>query len=474
MAAGVGRWRAEPRPRGGEAARQRRQQPARGRGTALADAISGLMQPSLAASGTDLLEGNSGGGGGGGGGSGADDDINDDDDAVAYGEAVQLLGTAASGSFGDSGARSGSNTAAAGPAPRRRGRAAHRQQQLRRELGTWDGVAIVVGVIVGSGIFASPGVVLSDCGSVGLGLLAWLIAGVLAAASALVYCELGAMMPSAGGDFEYLTRAWGGDVAFAWALAQFTVQKPCSLAIVSLVVGRYVTAALGGELAHNSGGESPTTVLVFAVCYVLVITAVNVLPVGAVAKLQDAMTLTKPVLVGGLVFCAVVHAAAAPTTLARNFENVWAGSSVEGLGPGVFAALWAFNGWTNVVHMAEEMEDPQRQLPRAIILGMLTVVLIYVACNLSYLAVLPAFGLPPAVSLASTSVAASATVKVAAATMLPKQLAAIGPAVTSLLIFISGVGTSNVTVMTGGRCTCVVCPTTRCDRGRYRGVRLPR
>lgn len=325
---------------------------------------------------------------------------------------------------------------------------------LRRGLGDWDAVAIVVSVIVGSGIFASPGIIVDTVGSVGLGLLSWVIAGVLATASSLVYCELGAMMPSAGGDYTYLREAFGDTVAFSWAWVSFTVQKPASLAIVSTVVGNYATTVVLGADDSTIAGESSVRVKIFATVYVIGLTAINVLPITCVAKLQDGLALTKPVLIGGLSVLALVYTIQAPSTAAANFGQpaLWAGGKPLGMGPAIFAALWAFNGWSNLSFMAEEMIDPQRQLPRAIIGGMLLVVAVYLCCNLCYLAVLPAFVSTATVpSLATTPVAAVSTAEEAGHLLLPIAMAGLAPAAVAGLISISGIGSSNVTVMTGGR-----------------------
>lgn len=326
--------------------------------------------------------------------------------------------------------------------------------ELRRGLGSWDAMAIVVSVIVGSGIFASPGLVLDTCGSVGLGLLSWLIAGVLATASSLVYCELGSMIPSAGGDYSYLREAFGDTVAFSWAFTSFTVQKPASLAIVSTVVGNYATTILLGEDDSTIAGVSSLRVKIFATLYVISLTAINVLPITCVAKLQDGLALTKPLLIGGLSVVSCMYAVHAPATMQENFgpAHLWAGGRPLNMGPSIFAALWAFNGWSNLSFMAEEMASPQQQLPRALLGGMMIVVAVYLICNICYLSVLPAFEATDTVpSLISTPVAAVSTADEAARSVLPKTVAVLAPAVVAALISISGIGSSNVTVMTGGR-----------------------
>ena len=180
-----------------------------------------------------------------------------------------------------------------------------------------------------------------------------------------------------------------------------------------------------------------------------------------VAKMQDALALTKPVLIAGLAVLAGGFATRAPATITANFgAALWQGGRPQDMGPSIFAALWAFNGWANLAFMAEEMPNPQRQMPRSIIGGMLIVITIYITCNICYLAVLPAFdgaaasaggGGGRSLSLATTPVAAVDTAAEAGRLLLPVALAGVPAALVAGFISISGVGSSNVTVMTGGR-----------------------
>ena len=112
---------------------------------------------------------------------------------------------------------------------------------LRRSLSLYDGFSVLVGIMVGSGIFASPGVALERSGSSGLFLLAWLGAGGLVYCSALSYMELAALMPSAGGDFSFLKRAYGDNAAFIFAWYNFWISKTGSQAIIATVFGEYIT-----------------------------------------------------------------------------------------------------------------------------------------------------------------------------------------------------------------------------------------
>eukprot|EP01048_Picozoa_sp_COSAG05_P016120 COSAG05_NODE_2035_length_3659_cov_3.394101_4_plen_375_part_00 len=263
------------------------------------------------------------------------------------------------------------------------------QQQLRQELTLLDATAIVVGNIVGTGIFSSPGVALEECGSVGFSLVAWAIGGLLATSSSLVYAELGSMMPAAGGDFVYISAAFGSRVAFMWAVGQFTVYRPTSLAVSGLVVGRYTAAMLlPHEADATATGDSSAVEKLIAALFVFLLSAFNVLPVGVVARVQTAVVmLAKPVLVLGLVALAVTFSTRDTAVLRSNFDGAFSDVKIEGLAPSIFASLFAYNGWHNMPQMAEEMKEPQRQLPRALVLGMATVTVTYLLLNLSYLAV---------------------------------------------------------------------------------------
>eukprot|EP01051_Picozoa_sp_SAG22_P019702 SAG22_NODE_3721_length_1559_cov_1.507534_1_plen_258_part_00 len=226
--------------------------------------------------------------------------------------------------------------------------------QLRRDqLGLLDALVLVVGSIVGTGVFSTPGVVLAACGSVGFSLAAWAAGGLLACCSSLVYCELGAMIPKAGGDYGYITAAFGPRLAWMWAWGQFTVYKPTSLAVSGQVFGRYLAAALGadggsdgGGAATTASGESGSAAKLLAAGFIVALTAVNVLPVGQVAKVQTAVTVVaKPLLVLLIVSLAVAFCVAAPATAGRNFAAPFATVRWAGLGPAVMGSLFAYNGW---------------------------------------------------------------------------------------------------------------------------------
>ena len=192
--------------------------------------------------------------------------------------------------------------------------AAATTRQLRREVTLVDAVALTVGSIIGSGIFSSPGVALVASGSVGFSLVAWLIGGVMASMSSLVYCELGAMLPSAGGDYVYLTEAFSPRMAFTWAFGQFFVYKPTSLAVSGQIMGRYTAAVLLPRASDRTAdGESSLAEKMLAVLFVLCLTGFNILPVGTVVRISTGLQVVcKPALCVAIVCLAIVFAASSP------------------------------------------------------------------------------------------------------------------------------------------------------------------
>lgn len=138
---------------------------------------------------------------------------------------------------------------------------------LRRSLSLVDGISVLVGIIIGSGIFTSPGVVLQDAGSVGLGLMAWVAAAFMALCSALVYAELGAAIPQAGGNAEYFRIAFGDAWGFAFVWTMFFVLTNGSLAILTITLSRYLVAGFVGLHIFEGDMSSDLTVKAVAIGY---------------------------------------------------------------------------------------------------------------------------------------------------------------------------------------------------------------
>jgi APA family basic amino acid/polyamine antiporter len=247
---------------------------------------------------------------------------------------------------------------------------------LQRSIRLPHAVALVVGTAVGSAIFVQPGEVARAAGSPGAALAAWGVAGALALAGALVCAELASAFRSGGGVLRYLTEAFGPTVGFLWAWTLFWTIHTSILGAVAVVLGRSVLS-LAPAL--------PVGEKAVAITAILLGTAINLSGVRHAARVQWALAVVK---VAALAALAVVGlalggaAAAAPVPApAAEAAGSWSAA--------VLAALFAFGGWHLVTFPTDETAAPERTLPRALGLGILLVMALYLALNLAYLAVLP-------------------------------------------------------------------------------------
>ena len=206
----------------------------------------------------------------------------------------------------------------------------HANEQLKRSLTFYDGCGIVIGIMIGSGIFSSPGLAMERAGSAGLVLLAWVAAGALVANTILTYSELAAMIPTAGGDFDYLRRAYGDKAAFAFAWFNFWVSKPGSQAIIARVCADYLVALLYGDLnqSNHDNNDHEMGSKAIAVILIAILTLINCLGVRESANVQNILTSLKLILIGIVAFMALYHAINDSSTLNQNLstENAFKGS----------------------------------------------------------------------------------------------------------------------------------------------------
>jgi basic amino acid/polyamine antiporter, APA family len=248
---------------------------------------------------------------------------------------------------------------------------------LVRALGPWQAASLVVGTIIGTGIFLKTAVMAQMGGSPLWVLAAWAVAGMLSLFGALTYAELGSMFPRAGGEYVFLRHGYGPGMGYLYAWNRFWIATPGSIA--AYAVG--TTTFLGGVLPVD-----PDSKLV-AITLVVVFTAVNCLPVRAGGWLQTVLTALKVVMIGGLALGALVFAEHG------NWERVTdRGPGFPGFsafGAMVLAALWAYDGWNNLPMAAGEVRDPARNLPRAIVWGAVGVFVIYALVNIGYFHALP-------------------------------------------------------------------------------------
>jgi basic amino acid/polyamine antiporter, APA family len=249
--------------------------------------------------------------------------------------------------------------------------------QLVRALGPWQAASLVVGTIIGTGIFLKTAVMSQMGGSPAWVLAAWGFAGLLSLFGALTYAELGAMFPHAGGEYVFLRKGYGPFMGFLYAWNRFWIATPGSIA--AYAVG--TTTFLGGVLPID-----PNSKLV-AIVLVLVFTAINCLHVRAGGWLAAVLTAMKVLMIGGLAFGALVLARGGDWSRVVDGGGGFPGWSA--FGAMVLAALWAYDGWNNLPMAAGEVRNPQRNLPRAIVWGTLGVFAIYALVNIGYFHALP-------------------------------------------------------------------------------------
>jgi basic amino acid/polyamine antiporter, APA family len=255
-------------------------------------------------------------------------------------------------------------------------------------LGTFSGTMLVVGGIIGAGIFLSPAVVAQRVGTASLTLGAWGLGALVAIIGGFVYAELGARRPHAGGTYIYLRDAWGPLPAFLYGWALFLIMATGAIAAVAMTGSSYLATLLGW---------SPDSIRPMAIGIIALLTVLNILGVKIGATTGNVLTMLKLGAIAVLVFAALVlspsHAAplaASPVVLQPPTGGM---ATVLAMGAALVPVLFSYGGWQQTNAVAEELVDPSRTLPRALIIGVLVVVATYMLVNVAYLRALGVQGL---------------------------------------------------------------------------------
>jgi basic amino acid/polyamine antiporter, APA family len=267
-----------------------------------------------------------------------------------------------------------------------------RTPTLARRLGLGDATLLVMGGIVGSGIFINPYVVAREVPSATLILLAWIFGGVVALAGAVVYAELASLRPEVGGQYAYLREAFHPAVAFVYGWVLLLVVQSGGMAAVAVTFARYFRD-LSGSTASDG---------VIASVTLAALTGINCLGVASGSRLQGLFMVLKIVAITGLVACGFWFVGGAAQTAAP----------VPATGPLAFGAalvpvLFAYGGWQTAGFVMGELKRPERDMPRALLLGVAGVVVLYVSVNVVCVRALGPAG------LAATTTPASAVMRLA-------------------------------------------------------------
>jgi len=250
---------------------------------------------------------------------------------------------------------------------------------MKRALGSLDSVALVVGTVIGTGVFLKTTPMSNLLGSPTLVLAAWVAAGALSLMGALVYAELGALYPEAGGEFVYLKKSYGNGTAFLYGWQRFWISGPGSIAAYGVGTATF---------AKGIWTLDEATQKMLALGVVAFFTALNCLSVSVGGKIQSALTVLKVGLVAGLALAALLLSPTGSWTHLAESEPLITGG-IGAFGVAMIAALWAFDGWNNLPMAAGEVRNPERTLPVALIGGTLLVLVIYGMANIGYFYALP-------------------------------------------------------------------------------------
>jgi basic amino acid/polyamine antiporter, APA family len=263
-------------------------------------------------------------------------------------------------------------------------------RELARDLGVSHAGAIVVGTIIGSGIFLVPQEMMQAVGSAPLVYLAWIVGGLLSFFGVLTYAELAALKPQAGGEYVYVRDGYGPLAGFLYAWTWCFIAKPASIASITTALVRILgTFSVFAFLSHSISNQSPLTWgQIFAIVATLLITLLNYLGVKKAGDFQLVFTFLKIAMI--LVIVAVGFSYGHGALAHFHEEFTGAKGGFAGFMAALVAALWAYDGWNDLTMVSGEVKNPERNLPRALIFGVGTVAALYLSVNAAIQYVLPA------------------------------------------------------------------------------------
>src|ERR1039458_7363357 len=310
--------------------------------------------------------------------------------------------------------------------------------ELARDLGLSHAGAVVVGTIIGSGIFLVPTEMMQAVGSARLVYLAWMVGGLLSFFGALTYAELGAMKPQAGGEYVYVRDAYGPLAGFLYSWTWFLIAKPASIATVTTGLVRILETFPGFSFFSHACFAHPFTLNYWqlaAIGATVLVSWLNYIGVRRAGEFQFLFTLLKVAIILGIVAVGFSYSRGTWANFATEFTGAKGG--VAGFFAALVAALWAYDGWNDLNMVAGEIRNPQRNIPLSLIWGVATVGALYILVNAAVQYVLPA------AAMAGSERPASAAVALV--------LGHAGASLVSAGIAVSMLVTLNGTIMSGAR-----------------------
>ncbi len=344
--------------------------------------------------------------------------------------------------------------------------------EFKRELGLFDATMLVIGSMIGSGIFIVSADIARTVGSSGMLIVVWLITGIITLIGALSYGELAAMIPKAGGQYVYLRDAFNPLIGFLYGWTLFMIIQTGTIAAVAVAFAKFTAVLIPwfgtDNKLLNIFGLKISAAQFLAILNIALLTYINIRGLREGKFVQDIFTITKIAALAGLIFLGFV-AGSNIEAVTANFTNMWNAEwlhmkdggiewvqSLSGLsiviavGVAMVGSLFASDAWNNVTFTAGETKNPKRNIPLSLFFGTLIVTVLYILVNFSYLLVLPLEGNPNGSTIQSLGIqfATEDRVATAAAHLFLGEAAAI---VMAVLIMISTFGCNNGLILAGAR-----------------------
>jgi basic amino acid/polyamine antiporter, APA family len=308
-----------------------------------------------------------------------------------------------------------------------------RDSLLPRRLGLWSAIAVLIGTTIGSGIFRSPAGIADKLPGPFPFLSIWVVGGIFALCGALTLAEVAGAFPQTGGVYVFIRESWGRLPAFLFGWAELLIIRAAALGAISTTFSEYFLRVLGYDPRVAPYGSY---VHYLAAMAILLLAAFNYIGMKWGSLVQNVTTLAKTGAL--LVIIVLALAIGLPQTGGHFTPAAPEGSfTFARFGLALVSVLWVYDGWADVSFVAGEVRDPERNLPRVLIYGTLTIIALYLLANLAYLAVLPLEEIRHS--------------KLVAADAADKLVGPIGVAFVSVAVMVSAFGTLNGSVMTGAR-----------------------
>jgi len=344
--------------------------------------------------------------------------------------------------------------------------------EFKRELGLFDSSMLVIGSMIGSGIFIVSADIARTVGSGGLLLLVWFLTGVITLIGALSYGELAGMMPRAGGQYVYLREAYNPLIGFLYGWTLFAVIQTGTIAAVAVAFAKFTSVLIpwfgADNILFTVAGLKITAAQLLAIASVITLTYINILGVRAGKTVQNIFTVAKIIALAGLLLLGIFIGSNS-AAIGANFSEMWNGSwthiadgkitlveSISGftllaaIGAAMVGSLFSSDAWNNITFTAGEVKNPKRNIPLSLAIGTGTVTVIYLIANVSYLLVLPLKGNPQGAGAEQLGMqfAADDRIGTAVASVIFGEPAAL---IMAVLIMISTFGCNNGLILAGAR-----------------------